>query len=30
MMPVKSVQSMGGFITDTIAPGMLQIRKVTH
>jgi hypothetical protein len=30
MMPVKSVQTMGGYITDTIAPGMLKVRKVTH
>ncbi len=30
MMPVKSVQSLGGFIHDSLAPGMLQVRKVTH
>jgi hypothetical protein len=30
MLPVKSVQSMGGFITDTLAPGTLKIRRVTH
>jgi hypothetical protein len=30
MMPVKSVQTMGGFIHDSMAPGLLQVRKVTH
>jgi hypothetical protein len=30
MMPVKTVQSMGGFIYDSKAPGMLQMRRMTH
>ena len=30
MMPAKSVMTIGGYIHDSMAPGMLQIRKVTH
>jgi hypothetical protein len=30
MVPVKRVQSMGGFIYDSTAPGLLQMRRMTH